>query len=194
MAIRDIQRSIRSQRGRGFTLMETLITLAVASIVLTAAVPAMQDFVVRNRMSTEVNAFIASLYLARNEAVKRSQDVKICPTTDNKTCNGGNIWGGIDSNGTPIGWMVFQDVNNNDSVDSATDALLQQNPPPPKRFLIKGDSGRPDAQFQSTGQAAAFSNNTFVFCDMDNVAKTRKIYLSNDGRVRVDKQSNSNCS
>ena len=113
MAIRDSQRSIRNHRGRGFTLMETLITLAVASIILTAAVPAMQDFVVRNRMSTEVNTFIASLYLARNEAVKRSQDVKICPTTDNKNCSGGNIWGGVDSSGTPIGWMVFQDINNN---------------------------------------------------------------------------------
>jgi len=193
MVSRDIQRSIRSHRGKGFTLMETLITLAVASIILTAAVPAMQDFVVRNRMSTEVNTFIASLYLARNEAVKRSQDVKICPTTDNKTCNGGNIWGGVDSNGTPIGWMVFQDVDNNDIVDTATDALLQQNPPPPKRFLITGDNGRPNAKFRSTGQAAG-SNNTFVFCDTDNVANTRKIYLSNDGRVRVDKLSTSDCS
>jgi type IV fimbrial biogenesis protein FimT len=193
MAISDILRFAPNRRSRGFTLMESLIALAVASILVTAAVPALQDFIIRNRMSTEVNTFTASLYLARSEAVKRVQNVKICPTTDYQQCTGGTIWGGTDSQDAHIGWMVFQDVNDNAVVDIDTDTLLQQNPPLPPRFQIIGDAGRPDAVFQATGQAGG-SNNTFVFCDTANVANTRKVYLSSEGRVRVDKLASTDCS
>ena len=71
MACCNILRSMKINQSKGFTLMETLVTLVIASILVTAAVPAMQDFIVRNRMTAEVNTFMASLTLARSEAVKR---------------------------------------------------------------------------------------------------------------------------
>ena len=69
MAFSEIPRFTQKHRHEGFTLLEVLTSLTVASILLTAAVPAMQDFIIRNRMSTEVNTFLASMYLARSESV-----------------------------------------------------------------------------------------------------------------------------
>ncbi len=175
----------RRRREGGLTLVEVLIILVVVSILLTAAVPPMQDFITRNRMSTEVNTFIASLYLARSEAVKRLHNVKVCPTNDYLSCTGNTDW--------EPGWMVFLDVDDNGSVDAGTDVVLQQNPALPERFRIIGDRGRPDAEFQPTGQAGG-SNNTFEFCDTGKVAYTRKVYLSAKGRVRVEKLATTGCS
>lgn len=191
MAVSDIPRFTYNRRLRGFTLMESLIAVAVASILLTAAVPAMQDFITRNRMSTEVNTLVASLYLARSEAVKRVQDVKVCPTADYQQCTGDTIWGGTGSQDADIGWMVFRDIND-DGIVNGSDVLLQQNPPLPPRFKITGDTSRPHVKFQATGQAGN-SNNTFVFCDLGNIAETRKVYLSGEGRVRVESLGSTAC-
>jgi type IV fimbrial biogenesis protein FimT len=176
----------RRRRQGGFTLVETMTTLAVASVLVSAAVPPMQDFITRNRMSAEVNTFVASLYLARSEAVKRLQNVKVCPAnSDYSACSGSTEWQG--------GWMVFLDVNNDDSVTSGEDMVLQQNAALPSRFNIIGAIGRTDATFQSNGQASG-SNNTLEFCDTEGVANTREVILSNEGRVRVNQLTITGCS
>src|SRR3569623_3303086 len=100
---------IPHRRPRGFTLVESVSTLAVAAILVTIAVPSMRDFGARNRMTTELNTLVASMYLARSEAVKRLQNVKVCPANTTFTgCTGRNAW--------ESGWMVFVDVNNDDTV------------------------------------------------------------------------------
>src|SRR3569833_2595006 len=66
---------------RGLTLIEAMITLAIAAILLTWAVPSLQDFITRNRMSTEVNNFVAAHNVARSESVKRLQNISLCPST-----------------------------------------------------------------------------------------------------------------
>lgn len=164
----------------GFTLVETMITVAVAAILLTLAVPSMQDFITRNRMTTEVNTMVASFYLARSEAVKRLQNVKVCPANANFTKCTGSSW--------QNGWMVFVDLDGDGSV-AAAETVLQQNPGLPDRFVISAT--RVAAVFKPNGQATGDSNNTLIFCDDGGVAPTKKIYLSNEGRVRVEPQSSS---
>jgi len=87
MAFSEIPRFTQKHRYEGFTLLEVLTSLAIASILVTAAVPAMQDFIIRNRMSTEVNTFVASLYLARSESVKRLRNVSLCPVKPDGDCD-----------------------------------------------------------------------------------------------------------
>lgn len=183
MNIINIARRLSHRPQGGFTLVETMITLTIASILLTAAVPPMQDFITRNRMSTEVNTFIASLYLARSEAVKRMQDVRVCPTTTYTSCTGGTDW--------QVGWMVFADIDQSGDFTPG-DVVLQQNQALPSRFQIVGNAGRPTAVFQPDGQASG-TNNTFEFCDDDEVANTRQVILSNEGRVRVNQLTTSGC-
>jgi type IV fimbrial biogenesis protein FimT len=87
----------------GFTLVELLLTLTVASIIMTLAVPAFTETMRRNRLTTQANELITALNVARSEAIKRRSNVSVCVSSDQATCTGGN-W--------QNGWIVRNDSDN----------------------------------------------------------------------------------
>jgi len=158
---------------RGLTLIEAMITLAIAAILLTWAVPSLQDFITRNRMSTEVNNFVAALYVARSESVKRLQNISLCPSTTPPNCVSDSTW--------HQGWILFSNVN-------GTNVVIQQNPAlPGDRFRIT--SNRNVITFNPSGQSG--TNDTFTFCDTGGIANTRRVVLSPEGRVRTERLTTS---
>jgi len=172
MAFSGIPRFTQKHRYEGFTLLEVLTSLAIASILVTAAVPAMQDFIIRNRMSTEVNTFVASLYLARSESVKRLRNVSLCPVKPDGDCD-------PTSQDWEQGWKVYY-------IDppSGSEIVLQQNPALPSRFKIVGNQSV--FAYDPTGQlASAGMNGTYIFCDTGGIAQARKVVVSSAGRVRT---------
>lgn len=88
---------------RGFTLLELLVTMAVAGILLSVGVPSFSDAIKESRLSTQYNAMVGSLYLARSEAVKGIADVTVCPRSAPATnqCGTKDDWNN--------GWLVFMD-------------------------------------------------------------------------------------
>ncbi len=87
----------------GFTLIELMITLAIAVILMTVAVPSFNDTVTNNRITTQTNDLVAALNLARMEAIHRGTSVSICPSSDQSSCSGSNDWS--------TGWIVYEDTN-----------------------------------------------------------------------------------
>lgn len=65
------------QTNQGFTLLEALITIAIAAIILVLAVPSYRDVLERNRVREAVESLSADIKLARTEAIKRSADVTL---------------------------------------------------------------------------------------------------------------------
>ncbi|MEE8428747.1 MAG: GspH/FimT family pseudopilin [Gammaproteobacteria bacterium] len=98
------------RHSKGFTLIELMVTLGIASIVLGMAAPAMRDMVQNSRITSQANELLASLGMARSEAVKRGTPVSICRSADLLSCSGGaGSWA--------AGWIVFDDLNGNGAVD-----------------------------------------------------------------------------
>lgn len=66
-------RSRAAVRGRGFTLVELLIVIAVAAVLLVIAAPGFRDFVLVQRLKAVNAQLVTDLQLARSEAAARGQ-------------------------------------------------------------------------------------------------------------------------
>lgn len=62
----------------GFTLIELMMTVALAAIVLALAAPSLRDLVQNNRVTAHANALAGALALARSEAVRRGGPTSVC--------------------------------------------------------------------------------------------------------------------
>ncbi len=67
---------------KGFTLIELMVTIAVLVILLTIAVPSFQYIINSMRMNSEINVLQGNMNFARSEALKRGQNVYVCPSAN----------------------------------------------------------------------------------------------------------------
>jgi type IV fimbrial biogenesis protein FimT len=86
----------------GFTLMELLVTMTVVGILMAIAVPSYRYVTTANRASSEINALLGDVQMARGEAMKEGQFVTICASVDGASCAGSTAWNS--------GWIVFSDA------------------------------------------------------------------------------------
>lgn len=94
----------------GFTLVELIVTIAVAAILVTVAVPNFRVFVQNSRISTQTNDLISDISLARSEAIKSGANASLCTSTVGTSCDGAGNW--------TTGRLVWTDTNNNNVLDA----------------------------------------------------------------------------
>lgn len=148
---------------RGFTLIELLITVSIAAIMLTLAIPSFQSFLLNNRLTSQTNDFVLALASARSEAVKRGVRVSVCSRATDATCAASTTWDN--------GWLVFVD-NNGDGAVNGADTVLQV------RSTLEGSNSLTETTagaitFRSTGYPA--TTNTFTLGDTSGNSRTIRV-------------------
>jgi type IV fimbrial biogenesis protein FimT len=85
-AIRPKAGVIGFARSAGFTMIELMMTIAIATIVMTLAIPSFRYVTNANRIAGEINGLLGDMQFARAEAIKEGQGVTVCVSTDHTTC------------------------------------------------------------------------------------------------------------
>lgn len=163
----------------GFTLVELMITLAVAAIILAIATPDFSNLIQNNRITSQTNELVSALHLARSEAVTRSATVTVC--TRNSTvedCDNSADW--------QDGWIVFVDGGDAGDVDGS-DTVLKVYEPTTGGITIASASftNAHHVQYRSTGRAD--SAGTLTLCKSG--LKGRIVQVSATGRINVTQTS-----
>ena len=167
-----------------FTILELMITVAIAGVLAAVGIPNYNSMVKNNCLTTDSNAIVSSFNLARIEAIKRQTNVTI--TAANADAN--NEWG--------LGWNVTldedsdgdavldpgEDYNGNGVLDAA--ALVRTVDLSCGLTTLNETGDRTTFTYGRNGMIS--SRGTFEVCD-DRVSETgRQINMSVTGRLNTN--------
>lgn len=176
-----LQRSTASPtKAHGFTLMESMVVIAIVAILAGLAAPSFSPTIERWRVRQAVESLTSTLHFARSEAIKRGGQVAIhkLPNTSSCTSPSGNRdW--------DCGWIVCHDTDSSGTC-TTKDPVLQRVETPA------------NVQVSRTGGGASIKLNRWGLVDgtwlgfsLVPLAKStthpgaRGICMSSGGRIRV---------
>ena len=183
-------------KSQGFTLIELMVTLALAAIVLGLAVPSVSNMIRSNSVISLNNEIVADLQYARSEAIKRNLPVVVCASTNGTSCVGSatNTW---DS-----GWIVFVDVNFDMNPNGAGDVVIRVSNGSPRdtitvrtragaAFDIDAGFGYRGDGYPSVPSGSATPTGEILVCDQSDVDYSSRIVMNPTGRLQSVGKSDS---
>ncbi len=164
---------------RGFTLVEMMATLAVATTLIHTGISSFQALLGNNRLTTQANLLMHSIVLVRSEAIKRNTRVTLAKT--------GEHW--------EEGWIGFVDGNANAQLDEGEELLVTQGALPGHLLLTGNRNVRDYISYTNLGRSekvnGAFQAGRLMLCDRHADASpehARAIVISSTGRPRISRK------
>jgi len=97
-----------SQKQIGTTILEVALGISVTSVLATAAVPSMENLIRSRHLAPTTNDLVATMNLARSEAITRGTRVAVIAKDNGSWSNG---------------WQMFADTNNNGVLDAGEQVI-----------------------------------------------------------------------
>ncbi|HFB66201.1 MAG TPA: prepilin-type N-terminal cleavage/methylation domain-containing protein [Aeromonadales bacterium] len=158
---------------KGFTLVELMIAITIATVIISIALPAFRSLIQNNRAATQANEIRTALSMARSEAIKRAANVSVCSNS------GTTSW--------QSGWFVQTDANSNCSIDASDgDELLRNQNGLSGGVTLTGTQA--SIAFFPEGRANSALTLTLVSPDCTG-DQNRVISVSITGHVSVQKSA-----
>lgn len=165
------------ERVKGFTLIELMVTLVIAGILLSIAIPSFQNLVVDSRLNAAASDLADAVRLGRSEALKRNRPVVFCQIdpADADDCDSGGSWGG---------WALH------DEMDDDKVLRLGQLAGFGDTIRVSSDLTDQSATFTGDGLArsagALINEATITICATSGTGdKTREVIFGGAGRVSI---------
>jgi prepilin-type N-terminal cleavage/methylation domain-containing protein len=160
----------KATRQQGVTIVELMVTLAIAAILLGLALPAYNGFIAQRNLTAQGNDFVLALQLAKSEATLRGQLVSMQSTN---AADGDNEWG--------PGWCVVIGTPGNCNAALRNFDARGAN-------TIDGEGGIDGIStltFNSRGLLTLGASGAALICD-PTATRGRRVNISAIGRVSTD--------
>jgi len=175
---RGVIRNFERQSQTGLTLVELLITLAVAAVVLTLGAPSLATLLKDSGLRQHAVSLHSAVIRGRTEALSRASFVTLCAATqDLNSCRtSGGDWSD--------GWLLFVDQGTPLQYDEGDTLLLVQGGD--SQISVTADSGLGVAlSFSAKGFAQSPSGTTagrLIVCDDRRTSsKSRSVTINRLG-------------
>ncbi|GGK83475.1 GspH/FimT family pseudopilin [Amphritea balenae] len=149
---------MRKRFQQGFTLIELMVVVAVAGILAGVVAPGFQEMIRNNRITADVNHFVAAIHASRSEALKTGQSIVLQPISGN--------WNN--------GWTVDETVSGGVNVMTFN-----------KQSDVAITTGLANVRYTSRGMITTAAG-TLQFCDSRTGEEGRQVSISLTGRVSTD--------
>jgi type IV fimbrial biogenesis protein FimT len=160
----------------GLTLLELMITIAIAAILLTAVGPNIQSILVTNQVAGSINNVSSIIRFARNRAINEQTEVTVCPSSDFSNC--ATNWA--------LPKIVFIDTDNNGQINGI-EARLASTEPLPETLSVSGINGT--LIFDDDGSTR--DARSITICHNNNDTRfARAVLIAQFGRVSISADSN----
>jgi type IV fimbrial biogenesis protein FimT len=190
------QRSVASIAGRraaGFTLIELMVTVAVAAVLLAVSAPSLRQMMVRNAVAGASQEFSGAFAQARALAVANNACTTICTAT--VTATGSPSCAAPDGGGFQSGWIVFVnracDATQTDPTAAGAQLALARNGGNARVSILASDSTLYRVMFDPRGISTATTSGRYQVAASDDSANahTRTICVDAAGRATVRRYS-----
>jgi Tfp pilus assembly protein FimT len=177
--------------------MELMVVVAVVGVIMGFAVPNFSLFIRNSRLTGAANDLLASITLARSEAIKRQLPVGLCASADPNVAN--PVCSGATATAFRQGWFVWVDADNDWVPDNnATEPVLERHGALDTTLTVRSNNSR-RVRYLANGFASGagpFGANTtnVAMCDargtdptVGGVSAARALRITPTGRPRVTK-------
>ena len=168
------------RRNQGFTLIELMITIAIAAILLAFSLPSFQSTMTSSQLTTKANDLITALNTARGAAIKSNTAATLCRSTAGTACDGAT-WAD--------GWLAWVDLNRNGALNAPAEVLNLS--VAANSLVIAGNANvATQVRFRSDGTLNGLPG-TIRVCKTTTAVpvneNARDIVISGVGRARVER-------
>ncbi len=158
----------------GFTLLELMVTVAVAAILLALALPSFQQTLRSNRVATSTNALLGALALARSEAIRTTHTSSLCASSSGTACGG--TW--------TDGFLVWTDSNANGVLNAGETVKFSHGS---ESISLTGAGN--SITFDARGRPSAAAILTLKATTCGSAQLQRRVEVRLTGQVSTSKES-----
>jgi len=164
-------------KKQGFSLVELMITVAIAGIAISIAIPGLTSFLAQMRVDNRINELQKLLLTTRNAAINSGQDAVLCPLRVDNTCDNITTWTGRIGVITVNGLIKEREaikIGDNLSFNSGTARGIRLN----------------TITYTASGQISTNNFGIFSYCPREGNDYSRGVTLSFSGRTSLSVDDN----